>query len=153
NLPLAAAAIGLALAVVRDAAAERAAALDFAGAAAATLALGALTWGLTVGASPRGWTLGAAGALVVGAAASLAFLWIERRRGDAAMTPLAMFSSRSFVGLTLLTLLLYGALGGLLVLLPYELMQAGGYSATAAGAALLPFPLVMALGSPSLGAL
>jgi MFS family permease len=48
--------------------------------------------------------------------------------------------------------LLYGALGGLLVLMPYELIQAGGYSAAAAGAALAPFPLVMALASPISGA-
>jgi predicted MFS family arabinose efflux permease len=78
---------------------------------------------------------------------------IERRLGDRAMAPLALFASRTFVGLTLLTLLLYGALGGLLVMVPYELIQTAGYSATGAGAALLPFPLVMALASPAVGAL
>ena len=35
------------------------------------------------------------------------------------MVPLAMFGSRAFVGLTLFTFLLYGALGGLMLLLPY----------------------------------
>jgi hypothetical protein len=67
--------------------------------------------------------------------------------------PLALFGSRSFVGLTLLTLLLYGALGGLFVLVPYVLIQAGGYTATQAGAALLPLPLVIAVASPAAGAL
>ena len=48
------------------------------------------------------------------------------------MMPLAMFGSASFIGLTLLTLLLYGALGALMVLLPYVLIQASGYSGTQA---------------------
>jgi MFS family permease len=82
-----------------------------------------------------------------------AFVLVEHRRGDRAMMPLALFASRNFVGITLLTLLVYGALGGLLVLVPYELIEAAGYSATAAGAALLPFPLLMAIASPMLGAL
>ncbi len=61
------------------------------------------------------------------------FLWIERRRGDRAMMPLGLFGSRPFVGLSLLTFLLYGALGGLLVLLPYLLIVGGGYSPLQAG--------------------
>jgi MFS family permease len=67
------------------------------------------------------------------------------------MTPLAMFGSASFIGLSLLTLLLYGALGALIVLMPYMLIQASGYSSTEAGSALLPFALVLALGSPLMG--
>jgi predicted MFS family arabinose efflux permease len=69
------------------------------------------------------------------------------------MMPLALFASRSFVGLTLLTLMLYGALAGLLVLVPYVLIREAGYSGLAAGAALLPFPLVIATTSPMIGAL
>src|SRR6266853_1540742 len=63
------------------------------------------------------------------------------------------WSPSTFVGLTLFTLLLYGALGGLFVLVPYVLIQAGGYTATQAGAALLPLPLVIAVASPAAGAL
>ncbi|MGH7329628.1 MAG: MFS transporter, partial [Polyangiaceae bacterium] len=48
---------------------------------------------------------------------------------------------------------LYAALGGLFVLLPYVLIELGGYSGTAAGAALLPFPVVLAAASPRMGAL
>ena len=40
------------------------------------------------------------------------------------MMPLVLFGSPSFVGLTLLTFLLYGALGALMVLLPYTLIEA-----------------------------
>jgi MFS family permease len=45
----------------------------------------------------------------------------------------------------LLTLFLYGALSGLLFFLPLNLIQVQGYSATAAGAAMLPFILLMFL--------
>jgi MFS family permease len=42
-------------------------------------------------------------------------------------------------------LLLYSALGGALFFLPFNLIQVQGYSATAAGAALVPFPIIMFL--------
>jgi MFS family permease len=67
------------------------------------------------------------------------------------MVPLTMFGSRPFVGLTLFTFLLYGALGGLMLLLPYVLIEAQGYSAVAAGTALLPLPIIIGLGSPFMG--
>ncbi len=73
--------------------------------------------------------------------------------GDRAMTPGSLFASKTFIGLTLLTLLLYGALGALFVLLPYVLIQVAGYPATRAGAALLPLPLLLSLASPGMGAL
>ena len=69
------------------------------------------------------------------------------------MMPLQLFGTRSFVGVTLLTLFLYAALGGLFVLLPFLLIGVGGYSTTAAGAALLPLPVAMGLGSRAAGRL
>jgi hypothetical protein len=65
------------------------------------------------------------------------FVWVEGRKGERAMMPLALFGSASFVGLTLLTFLLYGALGGLFVLMPFLLIEAAGYTATQGDAALL----------------
>ena len=44
-------------------------------------------------------------------------------------------------------------LGVLVVLIPYVLIEAAAYSGTAAGAALLPFAMVLALVSPLLGGL
>jgi predicted MFS family arabinose efflux permease len=126
--------------------------LDWLGGALATAGLGLATWALTEG-SGRAWSAFAFVVLGAGLIFSLLFLFAERRLGDGAMVPLALFGSRSFVGLTLLTLLLYGALGGLFVLVPYVLIQAGGYTATQAGAALLPLPLVIAVASPAAGAL
>lgn len=153
NLPICLGAIVLALRYVRGASREATRpALDLLGAVLATAGLGALTWGLTVGSGHEGWTAAAIIAVAAGAALLLAFVGVEKRRGDRAMMPLALFGSKSFVGLTLLTLLLYGALGGLLVLVPYVLIQAAGYSGTMAGAALLPLPLVIAAVSPLMGA-
>jgi predicted MFS family arabinose efflux permease len=79
------------------------------------------------------------------------FAVVEKRKRGKAMLPVSLFGSRSFVGLNLLTLFLYAALGALLVLVPFVLIQAAGYSATAAGAALLPLPAAIAIGSPAMG--
>jgi hypothetical protein len=65
--------------------------------------------------------------------------------------PFDMFSSSTFVGLTLLTFFLYGSLGGLLVLLPFYLIRILSWAALAAGAALLPVPVLIGLGSRFMG--
>jgi len=127
--------------------------LDFSGGTLATAGLGALTWGLTIGSGPQGWTINALLATAAGAILMLIFLAVERSAGGRAMMPLVLFASSSFVGLTVLTFLLYGALGVLLVLVPYLLIQVSGYSGTQAGAALLPFSIVLASASPVIGAL
>jgi MFS family permease len=61
------------------------------------------------------------------------------------MLPLTLFRSRTFTGANVLTFLLYGALGGTLFFLPLNLIQVQHYSATAAGAALFPFILIIFL--------
>jgi MFS family permease len=61
------------------------------------------------------------------------------------MMPLGVFRSRTFSGANLLTLLLYAGLGGALFFLPFNLQQVQGYGPTAAGAANLPFILLMSL--------
>ena len=153
NLPVAAAAIALGWRYVPESANPKRPPPDYLGGSVATLALGSLSWGLTAwSASDRlGGT--ALAAIAAGAALSLLFLWLEARRGGEAMVPLRLFGSRAFVGLTLLTFLLYGALGGILVVLPFTLIEAGGYDALTAGAALLPLPIVIAAGSPLMGRL
>jgi EmrB/QacA subfamily drug resistance transporter len=142
NLPVAVAAIVVAWRYVAESGRQEQP-LDWAGAMLATGALGSLTWALTLWsarhtASAQTWAgLGCGGLLL------LLFLRNERRRGEEAMMPLTLFASRPFVGLTLLTLMLYGALGGLLVLLPYLLIVGGHYTPTQAGLALLPFSIVI----------
>jgi EmrB/QacA subfamily drug resistance transporter len=118
--------------------------LDWTGAALAFGALGALVYGL-IAASHAGWAHVTVIAPLV-AGGGLLFLFIlAERRSRAPMMPPELFRSRSFTGINLLTLLLYGALEGALFFLPFLLIQAHGYSATAAGAVYLPFTVVLAL--------
>jgi EmrB/QacA subfamily drug resistance transporter len=152
NVPLAAAAVWLAYFYVDADDEEGKDRLDMWGAVLATAGLGLTTWALTEG-SGRSWSSSALIALMAGALLLIAFVFAERWRGDKAMMPLALFGSSRFAGLTVLTFLLYAALGGLFVLLPYVLIQANGYSATQAGAALLPLPVIIAVASPAAGAL
>jgi hypothetical protein len=69
------------------------------------------------------------------------------------MMPLALFGSATFIGITVLTLLLYGALGAVTVLIPYLLIEARGYSGIQAGSALLPLAIILAVLSPLMGRL
>jgi EmrB/QacA subfamily drug resistance transporter len=153
NLPLACGAIVLAWRFVPHDRRRESYPLDTIGGILATVGLAALTWALTVGSGRNGWTHPALIAAGVSVLLLFIFLRFETVRGARAMMPIALFASKSFVGLTLFTFLLYGALGGLFVLLPYVLINAAGYSATAAGAALLPLPLILTVTSPVAGAL
>ena len=115
--------------------------LDLPGAALATLGLGGVVYGL-IESSNRG--LGdplVLGALALGVAALVAFVFVEKRSREP-MMPLSLFKSRNFSGANLLTLLLYAGLGGSLYFLPFLLIQVHGYSATAAGSAFLPFIII-----------
>ena len=146
NLPVAAGAIVVAWRFVDPGrGGERA--LDWAGAAIATVALGLVTWAVTLWSAHGRIGVGESVCLALGVAALAAFVAVERRRGERAMMPLDLFGSRAFVGLTVLTLLLYGALGGLILLLPFTLIRGGGYTPLQAGLALLPFALFIGGGS------
>lgn len=152
NLPLALGAIVLAWRFIPQNQQRDTFPLDTFGGVLATVGLAALTWALTIGSSSRGWTRGAMIAAALSVGLLLLYLQVEKQRGDRAMMPLQLFASKSFVGLTIFTFLLYGALGELFVLVPYLLIKEAGYSATAAGAALLPLPLVLSATSPVAGA-
>lgn len=120
--------------------------LDWQGAALATCGLGALVFGL-VESSVLGLTTPfVLFALAVGLVALMTFALVEARQerhGQHPMIPPSIFRSRTFTGANGLTLLLYGALGGALYFLPFNLQQAQGYSAAQAGAALLPMTLII----------
>jgi len=153
NLPLAAGAVMLAVRYVAPDEDGEDQKLDALGGSLATIGVGALTWALTAASGQSAWTRTTVATGLVAVAVMLVFALVEKRRGARAMMPLHLFASRAFAGLTLFTLLLYGALGGLFVLVPYVLITAGGYSSTAAGAALLPLPLVISAMSPLTGGL
>jgi len=152
NVPVAAAAIAIALLAVEESG-QGEQALDWPGAALATVALFALTWSLTTWSSSHAMSDLSWAALAGGIGALGLFLWVEHHRGNRAMMPLGLFGSAAFGGLTLLTFLLYAALGGLILLLPYVLIVGGGYSPLRAGAALLPFSILVGGGSRLMGRL
>jgi EmrB/QacA subfamily drug resistance transporter len=142
NLPLAVAILVLAVTRVpesRDPAVGR---IDWPGALLTTVGLGALVFGL-IEAPAAGWTDPlVAASLLVGVAALAGFVAVERRVSQP-MMPLGLFRSRTFSGANLLTFFLYAALGGALYFFPFLLIQVQGYGSTEAGAALLPFVLLM----------
>jgi EmrB/QacA subfamily drug resistance transporter len=143
NAPLAVVVLALVFLHVPESRDEKASkGLDWPGAALATFSLGAIVYGL-IESSRLGFTHPLIlAALVCGVVAATLFLVLEARKRNP-MLPLSLFRSRDFAGANLLTLFLYTALGGSLFFLPLDLIQVQGYTATAAGAALLPFVLLM----------
>jgi EmrB/QacA subfamily drug resistance transporter len=151
NLPLAAGAIALALLFVTESRDPGAGRTDYAGALLATAGLGGATYGLTLWSSSGALGAVAIGSIVGGLVLLVAFLRVEKARQAKAMMPLALFEDNCFTGLNLVTLLLYGAFGAAMLLVPYVLIEAGGYSPVEAGLALLPLPILLTLGSPVMG--
>lgn len=152
NLPIGLGALWLAHRFVAESHDKRVgASLDWAGGILATLSLGALVWALTEAAESRIARPWLSTAAIVGVCLGAAFLWVESRRDDDALMPFALFGTSTFAGLSLLTFLLYAALGGLIVLLPFVLIRIGGYSGVEAGAAMLPLPVLIAGGSRAMG--
>lgn len=144
NVPLAVVVFAITRARVPESrdARQQEARLDTLGALLATAGLGGIVFAF-IEAPTRGWRSAAVlGALVGGVVALAAFIWAERAQRSP-MLPLQLLRNRNFAGANLLTLLLYAALGGGLFFLPLNLIQIQGLSATAAGAALLPFILIM----------
>jgi EmrB/QacA subfamily drug resistance transporter len=151
NLPVAVFAVALAAAYVPHDAKISARRLDLAGGASVTAALCALIWSLrTVTLSPANHLEGVLAWMAV-VLALLSFVWVESRLGDRAMVPLSLFSSRTLSGVTLFTLLLYGAFNTFLTLIPFVLLKAAGYSGAAAGAIFVPLQISFIVVSPLMG--
>ena len=152
NLPLAAAVVVCTVVAVpetRDRHAARG--IDLIGGALAVVGLGAATWALTE-AGPRGWS---DSTVVVSAAVAVVALTAFVHRMLHAPDPLvppSLFRSREFTVTNLATVLLYAALGVSFFLVSYELQVGAGWSALAAGTALLPATLLMLVFSARSGA-
>jgi EmrB/QacA subfamily drug resistance transporter len=153
NVPLAVVAAGLAAGFACESRDANAKALDWAGAVMVGAGLAAITWGLSAIPASGLYDRTVLGALGSGFVFLVLFLAVEARSGQRAMMPLSLYRSRDFSAANALTLLLYFALGGAFYYLPFGLIRLGGHSATQAGAALLPFSLIMGLGAPLAGML
>jgi len=152
NLPLAAATLWLARGIAdsRDEAALGPP--DWPGALLLAAGLGALTYGF-IAAPSQGFGDPQVLLCLAGGAVLLAGFVAMEGRAAAPMVPLDVFRSWVFSGANGLTLLLYFALSGVLFFLPFMLIQAHGYSATAAGAALLPITVLLGALSRPVGRL
>ncbi len=117
--------------------------MDWLGASLSVVGLGGLVFGL-LESGGRGFGHPAVlAALSTGGLGIVLFLVVQSKVSSP-MMPLWIYRSRNFTGATLLTLFLYAGLGGSLFFFSFNLIQVQGYSATAAGAAWLPFIAIIA---------
>jgi EmrB/QacA subfamily drug resistance transporter len=128
----------------------RAGGLDLPGAALATLAIAGLCFALIQ--ASGGLTPAVTTAAVLSLTAAGGFIAVERRSRHP-MLPLALFRSRQFASATVLALVTYAALGGVIFLFVAFLQISLGYTALQAGAATLPITLLLLIGSSPAGAL
>ena len=128
----------------------RAGRLDLRGAALATLAIAGLCFALIQASG------GLTPAVIIAAAVSLtaagAFVAVERRSSHP-MLPLELFRSRQFASSTVLALVAYAALGGVIFLFVAYLQISLGYTALQAGSATLPITALLLIGSGPSGAI
>jgi EmrB/QacA subfamily drug resistance transporter len=144
NVPIALAVIAISLWRVPESRSSEHRKIDWLGALIVVAGLGGLTDGL-VESGNSGWARPSVwGTILAGCVLLIAFRFVERR-SDSPMVPFELFRSRDFSGANLLTLFLYAALGIFMFLFPLNLIQVQHYSATAAGAAAIPFILLMFL--------
>ena len=126
--------------------------LNLLGAALAATGLGSIVFGLLESSRVGLENPLVLGTLLIGVGVLVAFLVVEGRTREP-MMPLNLFRSRNFAGANGFTLLLYFALVGTMFFLPFDLIWVQGYSATAAGAAIVPAILLMSLLSRYTGGL
>ncbi|MFJ9082486.1 MFS transporter [Streptomyces sp. NPDC102384] len=151
NVPIAVVVLVIAVRHVpesRDAAAADAP-FDQVGAVLAAVCLAGVSYAL-IGSSGGAFSVAAGLAALVGVAAGVAFVAVERRRA-APMLPPSLFRSRLFSAANGMTLCLYAGIGGILFMLPVQLQVALGYDALEAGVATLPVTALMLLLSPRAG--
>jgi EmrB/QacA subfamily drug resistance transporter len=132
--------------------AEAAHRLDWLGTVLVTAGLAGLVFGF-IEAPERGFSAPRVVVSLTGGGLALLAYGVAEVTQRNPMVPPLLFRSRTFSGANLLTLLLYAALGGALFFVPFLLIQIRGYSATAAGAALLPIILLIFALSRRAGAL
>ena len=142
NIPIAVIVLTVLLFRVPESRDEDYPSLDYYGAAAVTLGLGGIVFGL-VESSIYGFNnLVVILSLIIGMAFFCLFIYIEKTV-DNPMVPLSLFKSKQFTGANIITFLIYSALGGALFFIPFDFIQVHKYSATKAGMAFLPFILLM----------
>jgi EmrB/QacA subfamily drug resistance transporter len=152
NVPLIVAALIVLRPVPEGPAVRQPLSLDAGGAALAVIGLAGVIYALNSGPA-AGWSSpGVLIAAVLGVA-GLAALVPYERRVKVPMLRLSLFTSRQFDAINIATVLFYGGLNAVSYLLILQMELRLGYSASAAGAALIPSSVVFLAVSPISGAL
>lgn len=125
--------------------------VDIVGALLCSLGLSATVFGL-IEQPHLGWHRVIIVSLLAGIVLLASFVWYEQR-SQAPMLPLSLFKVRNFSVGNLATLAIYGGLSIATFLIVIFLQQVSGYSAFAAGLALLPITIIMFFLSSRFGAL
>ena len=149
-VPLAAAAFGLAWLAVPESADPQERHFDLPGQALGALTLGGLALA-AIASRDGGWK--SPFALLIALLALPLFLWVERRRGAAALVPLDLFRVRAFSGAIAATATMTFGIYGMIFLLPLVWQSTGHLSPRAAGLALMPVSLVFFVVSTQSGRL
>jgi len=152
NIPIAVIVLGVLYFRVPESKDENYPALDYYGAAAITLGLAGLVFGLIESSIYGFYNYIVILSLTFGVIFFSLFIYIERNI-DNPMMPLSLFKSRQFTGANIITFLIYSALSGALFFIPFDFIQVHSYSATKAGIAFLPFILLMFFLSRPMGIL
>ena len=153
NLPLAVVALWLALRYMPESRDEGVkGGIDWQGALIAVLAFAALTYGLSAIAEGQVSAAVITAAIAAGLAGLAVYVAVERRAANP-ITPPALFRSKIFTSVNIVTVFLYGALSGVLFLLPFDLINRRGLSAATTGLIMLPFGLIIGVFSRFTGAL
>ena len=143
NLPVAVAAVGIALRHVPEShGGEADAAIDWQGGVLASLGLFGIAYGASAASGARWGDAAVYGPMLAGIAVLAVFLWWEGR-AKSPIVPLGLFRAGAFSGTNAMTLLLYGGLSGAMFFLPYDLIRLQGYSTAEAGASFLPLSLII----------
>lgn len=152
NLPVAAMVVAICLTRVPETRGPAAAGpVDFLGAGLVVAFLSGSTYALTE-AGRVGWTAAVVAIGAAGLLAGVAFAAVERRRADP-LVPLGLFGDRVFAVTNLVTVFVYAGLSVYFFLLVLQLQVSAGWTALAAGTAILPVTASMLLLSARFGAL
>ncbi len=115
--------------------------IDWAGAAALSVALGALTLVTSLGGSTLAWDAPATlGLIALVPLSTAAFLWIETRAAEPVL-PLELFRSNVFTVSGIIGFVTGAAMLGGLTFVPIYLQIAKGYTPTASGLMMIPMTL------------
>lgn len=128
--------------------------IDWAGALLAVVGFASIAYGLITLSEPHsaGRSLQWGIPVMVGLVALMALVVVERR-AKSPMAPPALFGIGMFNAINIITILLYGAMGGIFVFYPIFLTDAYGYGMGEIGMAFLGFALPMVVLAPMSGRL